>query len=454
MHETKHDDIVPADVFLRFRGAVLARKLCALIFVLVISICFSAHAQAQLSIRQCTALVQQTTRAIYAKNHKQIVSLERQILTWCQELLDGEDYELNLDTLASALIDEWQFSEAIGVANRCLQNSPDNLLCLADKAEALLRSNNVAQSKTVAERAARLGAVSQFDVSAKEKLARLLDEIRAKEKIGIADPKAVLPVAHAPIGVSGEIDCDGKGHVGLSITINGEITMKTAKDVEKLFTAFHAAEQGNRDSCTHTTSGNDFSAGGTHFGINSNGGDLVAALAIGRLFRKEGAWLGVDGHCISSCVLVLAGAVDRQVSNDNVVGIHRPYLVSSATATSAEITAEYSSYLGQMKSYLREMNVSGRLATDMLAVEPEEVRMLSLKELQSYRLLGVDPNEQERRAVSREIHDVKEAEQLGIDRIEYTKRKARANAACSAAAEEDNGSYYDCYTRVMKTGAN
>jgi hypothetical protein len=96
------------------------------------------------------------------------------------------------------------------------------------------------------------------------------------------------------------------------------------------------------------------------------------------------------------------------------------------------------------------MNVSTNLATDMLAVEPETVRMLSLQELQSYRLSGMVPAEQERRAVDREIDDVKEAEKLGLDRIEYTKRKARAKAICSA----ENRSYYDCYNRVMKTSAN
>ncbi|SHH25314.1 hypothetical protein [Bradyrhizobium erythrophlei] len=453
---------------LRERCAAFAALRCTFAFVVVVSVCLSARAQAQASDEQCSALLQQTSSALAARSSKQIVSSERQYLTWCREFLDGDAYEMHLDSLASALIDQRQFSEATGVANRCLQSNLKNLLCLAHKAEALLRSNDVAQSKAVAERAARLGAVTQFDLLAKENLTRLLEEIHSREPPRTAVPSAarpnrnapgddlssfgdeVKPPQPAPAGVSGDVACNGTGAVGLSITINGEITMKTAQDVGKLFTAFHAAEQGDKRSCTRTSSDkNDLSAFGTHFDINSYGGDVSAAMAIGRLFRKESASLGVEGHCISSCVLILAGAVDRQVSGDNVVGIHRPYLASGRTATSAEIAATYSGYLAQIKSYLREMNVPTRLATDMLAVEPEAVRMLTLKELESYRLLGVDPTEQERRAVSREIRDLKEAEELGIDRIEYTKRKARANATCSAAAE-----HYDCFNRVMKTGAN
>jgi hypothetical protein len=442
-----------------------ARSGCAAVAALVVTLAFqlviSVHAQAQASIQQCSALLQQITSALQAKSPKQIILIERQNLTWCLEYFDAGDYEKHLDTLASALMAEHQFSDAIGVANRCLQSDPENLPCLADKAEALLMSNNLGQSKAVVERAARLGAVTLFDALATEKLARLSEEIRAKEKTATRNHSApgddlssfgeeVKPPQRKPAGVSGDVACNGTGAVGLSITINGEITMKTAQDVEKLFTAFHAAEQGDKRSCTHTSSGDEgLTAFGAHFDITSNGGDVSAAMAIGRLFRKESAWLGVEGHCISSCVLVLAGAIDRHVSGDNLVGIHRPYLTSGRTATSSEIAATYSGYLAQIKSYLREMNVSTKLATDMLAVEPEAVRMLTLKELQSYRLLGVDPAEQERRAVSREIHDLKEAEELGIDRIEYTKRKARANATCSSAAE-----HYHCFNRVMKTGAN
>jgi predicted aspartyl protease len=175
--------------------------LCTLAFVLVVSTCFSARAQAQASIQQCSALLRQITTAIQNDSSKQLVLLERQNLTWCRQFFDGGAYEHHLNTLASALIEDRQFSEAIGVADKCLQSDPENLPCLARKAEALLRNNNVAQSKTVVERAARLGAVSEFDVLAKKNLARLSEEIHAEETRMAAATSAGLPKAGVPVGV-------------------------------------------------------------------------------------------------------------------------------------------------------------------------------------------------------------------------------------------------------------
>ena len=45
--------------------------------------------------------------------------------------------------------------------------------------------------------------------------------------------------------------------------------------------------------------------------INSDGGDLEAAIAIGRLLRKKEAVIRVQGRCASACVFILAGAVVR-----------------------------------------------------------------------------------------------------------------------------------------------
>jgi hypothetical protein len=50
--------------------------------------------------------------------------------------------------------------------------------------------------------------------------------------------------------------------------------------------------------------------------INSPGGDISAAMAIGRMFRQETAFLQVDGVCISAFVPVLAGAVNQAQGSD------------------------------------------------------------------------------------------------------------------------------------------
>jgi hypothetical protein len=51
-----------------------------------------------------------------------------------------------------------------------------------------------------------------------------------------------------------------------------------------------------------------------------------------------------------------------------------------------------------MRDYLREMNVSQRLADDMLVIEPENNHILTEAELKAYRLVGIDPAVRQRRA--------------------------------------------------------
>src|SRR5260370_32271993 len=73
--------------------------------------------------------------------------------------------------------------------------------------------------------------------------------------------------------------------------------------------------------------------------INSPGGSISAAMAIGRIFRREKASLQVKDNdvCLSACVLVLAGAVERPISRSAKVGIHRPYL---ETTSQGSMTAD------------------------------------------------------------------------------------------------------------------
>jgi hypothetical protein len=104
--------------------------------------------------------------------------------------------------------------------------------------------------------------------------------------------------------------------------------------------------------------------------------------------------------------------------------------------------------LQDMRAYLREMNVSERLADDMLATEPERVRMLTSAEIDGYGLVGVDPAEQERRAVESEVREVQEAHELGLDRREYIRRKILVKSLCVDSRGEDQ----KCRRTVMKTG--
>jgi hypothetical protein len=116
----------------------------------------------------------------------------------------------------------------------------------------------------------------------------------------------------------------------------------------------------------------------------------------------------------------------------------------------------YGALLVDIRAYLREMNVSEQLADAMLAIEPERMHVLTGSELRRYGLAGVDPAEQQRRAIRNEALDVEEANKLGLDRMEYTRRKSLGESICAygptGRAVSDYMEFWNCKQRILKTG--
>jgi ATP-dependent protease ClpP protease subunit len=158
--------------------------------------------------------------------------------------------------------------------------------------------------------------------------------------------------------------------------------------------------------------------------INSLGGGVNAAIEIGRLLRSMDAPIEVrdDEICASACVLVLGGATHRILRGR--VGIHRPYFEAPATNIDVgQVQKAYGDMKEKIRSYFREMNISDRLADDLMIVPPEKMRFLSLDELVQYGLGIIDP-------ASAEAGELEEVKKLGISRAEYMRRKSLSEALC------------------------
>lgn len=157
--------------------------------------------------------------------------------------------------------------------------------------------------------------------------------------------------------------------------------------------------------------------------LNSNGGDVDAAMAIGRLLRSRNAAasVGVYGSCASACVLVLAGAVKRDVYGPVI--IHRPYRAAAVTYGPAAAQVRFNQRSEQMTTYLQEMNIPVSLYEAMLAVPSESGRRLTKAELNYYRLDSAD-------LVYQEEQNASEAEMRGLSMTEYLQRK-RAVDECA-----------------------
>jgi ATP-dependent protease ClpP protease subunit len=349
-----------------------------------------------------------------------------------------------------------------------LQINALELSCLFEKASALSCLGRLPEAKAVIEKSLTLGAITEIDVGWKKNLQQLLLQVgtalngrapTSNAQSGTAQHEAARI---GPAHVTGDVPCEGSNVGGVSIDINGDVDASTVESVSRLFATYHeqVAKVKGGMTCPRARDNklNYAVYGAGVYRINSRGGSVAAAMAIGRIFRKEHAWLGVDGDCISACVLILAGAVDRQIGKTAAVGIHRPFLITSPQnpLTTEQVKQAYEHMLQDMRAYLREMNVSERLADDMLAVEPQRVRFLTQAELTEYGLGRVDPAEQQRRAIENEARDVEEANQLGLDRMEYTRRKALAESICertpAGGAVTDYTEFWNCKQRVLKTG--
>jgi ATP-dependent protease ClpP protease subunit len=190
--------------------------------------------------------------------------------------------------------------------------------------------------------------------------------------------------------------------------------------------------------------------------LDSPGGDLLVAIEIGRLLRetRSSALVQSGKSCMSSCVLVLAGAVNRFVDPQSTIGIHRPFSTSNAELTQAQATKRYRDLEALSRTYLKDVNVPDALFDAMVMIPAEEMRVLSDDEIFKYGLATKDP-------VEAEMQDATEASKFGLNRLEYLARKRESRRLCQFPADAEffstNGpeltkAYYDCVDRVLRQG--
>ena len=205
--------------------------------------------------------------------------------------------------------------------------------------------------------------------------------------------------------------------------ISGEITSRDVNQVKNVLQSVGA----------HATF---YGEAPIRFRLNSTGGDIYAAIEIGKLIRKARAECEIEigGKCYSACVLVLSGAVVRWVLGGEV-GIHRPYSKYVGNRDYESTQNEYRRTETAVRAYLTEMNLPGQLFEAMVLVPPEKIRILSDKELEAFGLSGTDPVEQD-------TQDATDASYYGISKTECIRRKASLDRVC--------GSFQDFALRYMR----
>jgi hypothetical protein len=113
---------------------------------------------------------------------------------------------------------------------------------------------------------------------------------------------------------------------------------------------------------------------------DTRGGEVFAALEIGRLLRRESASIRVaeGAACDSACVFVLMGATARSLAPSAGVGIHRVSLGDAGSDALAESMA------APLVLYAEQMGVSRAIVEDMRAIPADRLRYLTPADLAAY----------------------------------------------------------------------
>ena len=180
------------------------------------------------------------------------------------------------------------------------------------------------------------------------------------------------------------------------------------------------------------------------FRLNSRGGNVESAIAIGRELRRMRAYVLTwdEAPCHSSCVFILAGGVRRMLGGN--IGIHRPYSLSTEKRDYDSVQREHRRITTLAKAYLEEVNVSPTLFDAMMRIPPERIRILSQSELEIYGIAETDPIEQE-------LADAAEARKYGLSKTDYLRRRAVADTKCASAFRRGESSgNFDDYVRCRE----
>jgi hypothetical protein len=162
----------------------------------------------------------------------------------------------------------------------------------------------------------------------------------------------------------------------------------------------------------------------TMFRLESVGGEVHAAMRIGRSMRRMNAWLLARSRCLSSCVLILAGGVRRDIGAARI-GIHRPFFESYQLNTRDKMSSRVRNLNNELSVYFEEMGQPASLLDAMRAVPPDQIQTLTSSELERFMLSGIDPVFDEREVA-------REAWRYGSNPVEIRRRRTLSSTMCNA----------------------
>jgi hypothetical protein len=156
---------------------------------------------------------------------------------------------------------------------------------------------------------------------------------------------------------------------------------------------------------------------GNSVSFASNGGEIDAALELGRLLRKLGVSTVVarGDQCMSACVFAFMGGDRRTVAGQ--LGIHRPFF--SWTREVPDRRSQYRQMQKRLQEYIEELDFPPSLYEAVMAAPPQSVNILTSADLKRFYLEGMSPSAEDEA-------DAAAARDLGISVAQYLPQKTQA----------------------------
>lgn len=122
--------------------------------------------------------------------------------------------------------------------------------------------------------------------------------------------------------------------------------------------------------------------------LNSSGGSVTDAIAMGRLIRDRKFATAVENGaiCASSCPLIFAGGVDRRAGDKSTIGVHQAFAPGDASGDGAASMAHAQRVSAECQKYLADMGVDLRLWVHAMETPKEQLYFLKPDELLSLKL--------------------------------------------------------------------
>jgi hypothetical protein len=121
--------------------------------------------------------------------------------------------------------------------------------------------------------------------------------------------------------------------------------------------------------------------------FDSNGGHVLSAMAYGRMIRSLGlSTLQLrSSQCASACALAFVGGVNRE-ADPGAIGVHQSSFSPESNIEGNAAVAAVQAMTAEIMTYLIEMDVDPKLLQLSLSVPSDDMRYLTAKEMQNYKV--------------------------------------------------------------------